>query len=146
MLVSIGIALGGIALAYQMYLRRPELPAQLSQRFSAAYSALLNKYYVDEVYACLIVNPAKRLCQTLWRFDANVVDGAVNGTGFLTVWNSLTSGRIDTFAVDGAVNGVSTLIKAGGKSFRRLHTGLVQNYALAMFLGIFVLVSMYLLS
>jgi NADH-quinone oxidoreductase subunit L len=146
MLISIGIALGGIALAYQLYLRRPELPTHLSQRFSTAYDAILNKYYVDEIYAYLVINPTKRLCQALWRFDMNVVDGAVNGTGWLTVWNSITSGRFDTFAVDGAVNGISMLIKGGGRAFRRFHTGLVQNYALAMFLGIFFLVSLYLFS
>ncbi|MBI1988061.1 MAG: NADH-quinone oxidoreductase subunit L [Nitrospinae bacterium] len=146
MLLSVAIALGGIGLAYQMYLRRPELPARLAQRFPGVYAALSNKYWVDEVYLYFIVNPIKRLTRSLWKFDANLVDGAVNGAGWLTLWNSFTSGRFDLSAVDGAVNGVGTLITAGGKAFRRLHTGLVQNYALAMFLGIFVLVSIYWLS
>jgi len=60
------------------------------------------------------------------------------------VLNSRLSGIFDLYTVDGAVNSMSTLFNNGARGFRRLHTGLVHNYALAMVFGIFIFVSLYL--
>ncbi|OGW14159.1 MAG: hypothetical protein A3G93_00225 [Nitrospinae bacterium RIFCSPLOWO2_12_FULL_45_22] len=144
MLISILVAATGIFLAYHMYIRRPELPARLAGRFPGIYQALLNKYWVDELYQYFVVNPIKRGMRFLWDLDNYIVDGAVNGTGFITVLNSRLSGIFDLYTVDGAVNSMSTLFNNGARGFRRLHTGLVHNYALAMVFGIFIFVSLYL--
>ncbi len=79
----------------------------------------------------------------LWGFDASVVDGTVNGSGWLTVWLSQLSARFDFRGVDGAVNAIADLIQGGSDAFKRLQTGLIQNYMLAMALGIFVIVSLF---
>ena len=80
----------------------------------------------------------------LWTVDRNVVDGAVNGAGRLTVIGSWFSGLTDKRVVDGLVNLVGAVIQEGSHVFRRLQTGLVQNYAMLMLFGIFAFVSLYL--
>jgi hypothetical protein len=80
----------------------------------------------------------------LWAVDRNVVDGAVNGTGWLTIISSWFSGLTDRTVVDGLVNLVGWIVQEGSHAFRRVQTGLVQNYALLMLFGIFAFVSIYL--
>ena len=60
MVVSTAIAIAGIYLAYQMYIKKPEIPKKLAERFHLIYKLLLNKYYVDEIYDALFVNPIKK--------------------------------------------------------------------------------------
>ena len=73
--------------------------------------------------------------------DARVVDGVVNGAARTTVMTSFISNLADMNLVDGAVNLVGFLLETLSGIFRRLQTGLVQNYALIMLVGIFVLVA-----
>jgi len=80
----------------------------------------------------------------LWTFDRNVVDGAVNGSSFLTVFSAWLSGLADRVVVDGAVNLVGWSAQESSYWFRRFQTGLVQNYALLMLFGIFAFVTVYL--
>ena len=81
----------------------------------------------------------------LWTFDRNVVDGAVNGTGWVTRVQRVVLGpdRSST-VVDGAVNLVGWSTQESSFWFRRFQTGLVQNYALLMLFGVFAFVSVYL--
>ena len=80
----------------------------------------------------------------LWTFDRKVVDGAVNGTGWLTIIGAWLSGLTDRTVVDGLVNLVGWIVQEGSLAFRRFQTGLVQNYALLMLFGIFAFVGIYL--
>jgi hypothetical protein len=89
------------------------------------------------------VDFGKRLCGRLWTVDAKAVDGAVNGTGWLTVALSHLSAKFDFRGVDGLVNAIADLIQGGSQAFRRIQTGVLQNYLLAMAMGIFVIVSLY---
>ena len=74
----------------------------------------------------------------------SVVDGAVNGSASLTMISSWLSSLTDRSLVDGLVNLVGWVVQELSYWFRRLQTGLVQNYAVLMLLGVFVLVSVYL--
>jgi NADH-quinone oxidoreductase subunit L len=141
--ISVAIAVAGIALAYQMYLGRPGMADRLAARFRGLHSLLLNKYWVDELYIAVFVDFGKRLCGRLWTVDAKAVDGAVNGTGWLTVTLSHLSAKFDFRGVDGLVNAIADLIQGGSQAFRRIQTGVLQNYLLAMAMGIFVIVSLY---
>ncbi|HSB80042.1 MAG TPA: NADH-quinone oxidoreductase subunit L [Candidatus Methylomirabilis sp.] len=141
--VSMAIALAGIALAYQMYLRRPGMADRMADRFSGLYRLLLNKYWVDEIYNAVFVDFGKWLCGRLWSVDAKGVDGTVNGASWLTVALSNLSARFDFRGVDGLVNLIADLIQGGSQSLKRVQTGLLQNYILAMALGIFVIVSLF---
>jgi NADH-quinone oxidoreductase subunit L len=70
----------GLATAYQMYIRRPDLPAKLAENQRPLYLFLLNKWYFDELYDLVFVRPAKSIGRFLWkRGDGNVIDGGING-------------------------------------------------------------------
>jgi NADH-quinone oxidoreductase subunit L len=144
MAFSVLVALAGIGLAWNFYVTRPEISEQLAERFAGAHRLLSNKYYVDELYNATIVNGTFGAGRGLWTVDRNVVDGMVNGTSKLTVISSWFSGLTDKTVVDGLVNLVGSLVQEGSLLFRRLQTGLVQNYALLMLFGIFAFVSIYL--
>ena len=108
------------------------------------YVMMLNKYWVDEVYQAIFVNFGKRACGFLWGVDSRVVDGAVNGSSWLTVRLSLLSSWNDLKIVDGLVNAVADVIQGGSLRLRRVQTGVIQNYILAMSLGILSMVGLYL--
>ena len=144
MAFSVLVALAGISLAYKVYVTSPEISEQLAERWAGAHRLLLNKYYVDELYNGTIIAGTMAGGRTLWTFDRNVVDGAVNGTSWLTVISSWFSGLTDRTVVDGLVNFVGWIVQEGSLLFRRFQTGLVQNYALLMLFGIFAFVSIYL--
>ncbi len=141
--ISIAIAVAGLLLAYWFYMQKPELPSKLARNFSAAYRVLYNKYYVDELYNATMVGGTLKTSDGCNVFDARVVDGAVNGSARLTLLSSFISDLADINLVDGAVNLVGTLLEKLSGIFRRLQTGLVQNYALIMLVGIFVLVTIF---
>jgi NADH-quinone oxidoreductase subunit L len=142
--LSLAIALLGIGLAYQFYIKRPGLPSALADRMKGVYLLLLNKYWVDELYQAIFITFGKRVCAFLWGVDSRVVDGAVNGSSWVTVRLSLLSAWNDLKIVDGLVNAIADVIQGGSLSLRRLQTGVIQNYILAMALGILGMVVIYL--
>jgi len=144
MAFSLLVATAGISLAYRFYVTRPEISEGLAERFAGAHRTLSNKYYVDELYGATVISGTFAAARNLWTVDRNVVDGAVNGTGWLTVISSWFSGLTDKSVVDGLVNLVGWIVQELSQGFRRLQTGLVQNYAMVMLLGIFVFVTVYL--
>ncbi|MGH6934365.1 MAG: NADH-quinone oxidoreductase subunit L [Dongiaceae bacterium] len=116
------VAVAGIALAYLMYIRQPNLPARLASRVQGLYRFLLNKWYFDELYERLFVRPANWL-----------------GYGF---WKSGDGALIDGVGPDGIAAVTIDLARRAG----RLQTGFVYHYAFAMLIGVFALITWYLLS
>ena len=117
-IVSTIIALGGIGLAYLMYMTKAISPVAMGQRFSGAYSFLYDRWRIDEFYDRTIVQPLKRLSMVLWRVvDVGIIDATVNGLA-------------------GIVNGTSARL-------RTVQTGLVANYALAIALGMVLIIGVY---
>ncbi len=107
----------GLALAYQMYIRRPDWPARLAENQRPLYLFLLNKWYFDEIYGFLIVRPMMALGRILWkRGDGAVIDGGINGV---------------------AMGVVPFLTRLAG----RAQSGYVFTYAFAMVIGIAVLLT-----
>ena len=97
--------ISGLALAYLMYIRRPDLPAKLARQQAPLYNFLLNKWYFDELYNVIFIKPAMWVGRFLWKQgDTNTIDGGINGiaTGivpFFTKWvNRAQSGYIFTYA------------------------------------------------
>ncbi len=142
--VSVLIGVIGIAVAYRFYVRRPEIAATLKARFAGPHRVLTNKYYVDELYGATVIRGTMASANGLWTFDRNVVDGAVNGSGTVTRVTAWLSGLFDKYFVDGLVNLVGSILQESSFIFRRLQTGLIQNYALLMLFGVFAFVSLYL--
>ncbi len=112
--LSLAIALVGIWVATRFYVWEPEAAERLAAKFPWIYRVLLNKYYVDEGYDWLVVEPIRRGALWLWR-------------------------RFDEPVVDGSVNGVGALVQIGSRWLRRTQTGYVMNYALSFILGVVVI-------
>jgi NADH-quinone oxidoreductase subunit L len=119
MALSSALALGGIAIAWYFFRRRRDAADRLALRFSGVHRLLLNKYYVDELYDAVIVQPINRFSEhSLWRaVDAGLIDGTVNGTGAM-------------------VGGASAIL-------RRLQTGSVRAYAFSIFVGVVLILGYY---
>ncbi len=145
MAFSVMIALIGIVAAYRFYVLSPGTADGLKERYAGAHNLLYNKYFVDELYDATFIKGTMKSAFGLWTFDRRVVDGAVNGSGWLTVFSSWISSLIDRYVVDGAVNLIGRSSEESSFVFRRVQTGLVQNYALLMLAGVCVFVSIYLL-
>jgi NADH-quinone oxidoreductase subunit L len=146
MLFSVLAAGFGIWLANRFYVKQPETPERLAEKWQFAHRTLLNKYYVDELYDATVIRGTLRSAFGLWRFDARVVDGAVDGSGLLTRITSWFSHIFDTYVVDGLVNLVGWVTGESSLATRKMQTGLVQNYALLMLFGVFAFLAVYLLA
>ena len=139
-LLSVAVAGVGILLAYTMYYRESEGPQRLAERWKTAYALLANKYYVDEIYDTVWVNGVKAAGAGLWRMDARIVDGGVNGSAKLTVESALGSRWWDRWIVDGAVRFIGGFVDTLSWPVRLIQTGHAQNYALLMILGVLILI------
>jgi NADH-quinone oxidoreductase subunit L len=80
MLISVAAAFLGLYFAYLLYEKRRDLPARIAQGLGGLYTAVANKYYVDELYAALFVKPLIDGSTTiLWHgVDQGIIDAAVN--------------------------------------------------------------------
>jgi NADH-quinone oxidoreductase subunit L len=144
MLLSVAVAGCGIALAWFLYQRKVPKGEPL-EAAGWLYRGSLNKWKVDEIYDFLFVNGlAKGGGSALARFDNAVVDGGVNGAGWLTRFTSTISIWWDTWIIDGAVRLSSFLVKLCSYPVRILQTGSVQGYALVFVLGVAVVFGYYL--
>jgi len=146
MVFSVLIALVGIGLAWKFYVTSPEISDQLAHQFAGPHQLLSNKYYVDELYNSTFIAGTMASGRGLWQVDKTVVDGAVNGSGWVTMFAAWVSGLTDRTVVDGAVNSVGWTTTEASYWFRRFQTGLVQNYALLMLVGVFLFVGAYLIA
>ena len=102
----------GFLVAWQFYIRRPDIPVELARQHQPLYRFLLNKWYFDELYDTIFVRPAKWLGRTLWK----------RGDGWL----------IDGFGPDG----VSARVLDVTRNVVRLQTGYLYHYAFAMLIGV----------
>jgi NADH-quinone oxidoreductase subunit L len=115
MVLSVGVAAGGIYFARVVYLRRSELANAWKAKYARLYRFLLNKYYIDEVYDAVFVMPTVKVSE-----------------GFL--WKG-----IDVKIIDGTVNGSAKLIAIIADAIRRVQTGVAQQYATIFVGGILLL-------
>jgi len=115
MVISVCIVFVGIGLAYTMYVRNRNIPAELARKFQWLYAAMLNKWYVDEMYGLIFVRPLHGLSLFMWKgFDVGIIDGAVNGVANVVGW-------------------------CGGR-LRTIQSGYVQAYAISFLFGAMLLV------
>ena len=144
MLASVLVALAGIWLAAQWYLKRPETPEKLAASWPRLHRLIYNKYYVDEIYDGMFVNRTKDLGAALGVFDQKILDGlGVEGSGSLTRAASSISIAWDKWVVDGLVNLTGIVVRTLSTPVRFLQTGVVSNYALFILLGLVSLLTYY---
>jgi NADH-quinone oxidoreductase subunit L len=105
MVISIAAALLGFLLAYLLYNRKPELPDRIAASLHSLYSAVANKYWIDELYAWILVKPLI----------------AISGIVF---WRGIDQGVIDA-TLDGSADGARDL----SDQVRHMQSGNVRSYA-----------------
>ncbi len=146
-LLSVGVAVFGIALAWKYYGKDKEwsIPRALAAKYPALHRLVENKYYVDELYQRTVIAGTLAFSNVLAWIDVHVIDGIVNGTRHVTVFLfGGGSSLFDRYVVDGLVNGVAGTARYGSALARRAQTGLVQSYALTMGAGLVLLAAVYL--
>jgi NADH-quinone oxidoreductase subunit L len=102
-----------------MYMRLTPNPYRLGDRLHALWTFLWYKWYFDRLYDIIAVKGTLALAYLSWGFDRYIIDGAVNGIG--------------------------NLFSSSSRRLRRVQTGFVANYALAIALGTVIIVGIYLI-
>ncbi len=121
MATSAVIAVGGIALAWFFYVVSPGIPQNAASRMRGLYGLLANKYWIDEIYDAVIVQP------------------------FLKLADALAVG-VDKLLIDNVlVDGLARAIGGAGRAVARLQSGYIGQYALATFIGVLIIVSYFFL-
>jgi len=115
--VAFGTALLGFAIAYWLYLKNPRKPDDLARSMKPAYTTLLNKYYVDELYAFLVVRPL------LW-------------LSTVVFWKAA-----DVVGIDGTVNGIAHGASAIGDGVRHSQSGNTRSYAVWVVAGAIIVLA-----
>jgi NADH-quinone oxidoreductase subunit L len=111
--ISVAVGVGGIALAYALYVPKPERATALSRRFSGLYAFLDNGWYFDALYGGLFVRPAMAVGRFVREFDQRALGRFVTGVG----------------------RGASGI----GERLRPLQSGGAQNYALFILVSVLIL-------
>jgi NADH-quinone oxidoreductase subunit L len=115
--VAVASALLGLGVAYWLYLKKPGKPEQLAKSLKPVYTTLLNKYYVDELYAAVIVKPLVWISrQVLWQ-------------------------AVDVAAIDGTVNGVAHTLTGVGDGVRHTQSGNTRSYAVWVVVGAILIIA-----
>jgi NADH-quinone oxidoreductase subunit L len=147
-LISMAVAGAGWLGAWLIYGRKPlvEMVDPLRKPLGPIYTLLENKYYFDELYHLIIVRPSLWLARACAQFDRVVIDAIVNAVGRFGRWLATALRRfIDTPIVDGAVNGVGWITDRTGEFMRATQTGQVQNYLLVAAVTVVLLLALFLI-
>ena len=112
----------GFLVAWQFYIRRPDIPQALARDQGVLYRFLLNAWYFDRIYDFLFVRPAMWLGRLLWK----------GGDGFV----------IDGFGPDG----ISARVLDVTRNVVRLQTGYLYHYAFAMLIGVAALITWFMFA
>ncbi len=119
--VSLAIAIVGWLFARRLYITDPPAADRMVERFKPLHTLVYNKYWIDELYDVLFVNSIVNFSRFLWRaFDEKVIDGIVNG--------------------------VAELVRGWARELRQVETGLIKDYALAMLMGVVVVIGYFVLK
>jgi len=118
MLISIVVVIIGILVAYRFYIQNLNIPKRLAEKYKFSYRVLFNKYYVDELYAKVFVNPFLSLALFLWK-------------------------EFDVLVIDGIANGIASVVKGLGMVIRKTQTGYLRNYALSLIFGAMLILVYY---
>ena len=110
MLLSAVIALSGIGVAYQWYVKSPEIPAKLASGLRPFFALSQGKFFFDELFTAIVIAPLRLLATICSLFDKYVLDGVVDSFGSLPKFMS--------------------------QAPRRLHGGLTTAYAATMLIAV----------
>ena len=142
--LSFVIVILGIGLSALFYYWKRFSADAVAARLRPIYTLLWNKYYFDEFYDGVIVALTVAGSKVLGLFDLRFIDGIVNGVGVtVQAGCSRFAGWFDNTFVDGLVNLVARIIWYVGGRVRRVQTGMIQNYLLAIVGGVVLLILIF---
>ncbi len=139
MMIATGLALLGWGIAHYFYNVNLSAPDRLAAKFQAIYRVLLNKYYVDELYDLLWVEPTKKLGFLLDWFDRTVIDGLVRGVAQLADLAAAGSTWAEKHIIYGGLNVIGYGNHLAARQWRQLQSGMVHHYAAIIVAGLFLL-------
>jgi NADH-quinone oxidoreductase subunit L len=140
---GIGVLAGAVGWFFAMVLykdARSTVPAALKERFEGVWTVVYNKYYVDELYAAVVLAPSVWVARTFSKFDGTVLDGIVNFVGWLGRKAGQLDAGIDKYLVDGLVNAFANAFLGMGRAVRNVQTGRIQTYLYGALGGALVVV------
>jgi len=142
--ISLGAALGGVALAWVVYEKKSIPAARFTAGPTGAFvqKMLLNRYWIDNVYDAFGARVYVGFAKALDWFDRRVIDGIVNAVGRGGIVAAAGSDYFDRKVVDGAVNLVSKETVRSGMRLRQRQTGQVQSYAWVVVFGIALVIAL----
>lgn len=141
---STGLAILAILISWFLYARKGGLqqgqPDPLKRLLGPIFTGMENKWWVDELYWAVILNPyiaishflAEQVDWIFWHdwFHDKVIAGIFNRL------TKILALQIDLGIIDRTANGLAAITQRSAGSLRRLQTGFVRNYALAVFVGV----------
>jgi NADH-quinone oxidoreductase subunit L len=134
------IALGGLTLAHYLYMVVPNAADRMANKMPGAYTTLLNKYYVDELYDKVIVEPCKKLGM-LWDWlDRYILDEIVRGICHMTDLAAAAITWTEKHVIYAGLNVIGYGNHLTAWAWRKLQTGMVHHYAAVIVVGLFILV------
>jgi NADH-quinone oxidoreductase subunit L len=141
---STGLALLAILLSWFLYARKGGIqkgqPDPLKRLLGPIFTGMENKWWIDELYWAVIINPYMALSRFLaeqvdWIFWHDWFHDTVVA-GIYRWLSKVLALQIDLGIIDGIANGLATVTQNSASGLRRLQTGFVRNYALAIFIGV----------
>jgi NADH-quinone oxidoreductase subunit L len=143
MFLSIAVAGLGILLSWLTYKKGRISSAAALARFPRVHHVLQNMYFFDQFYAATVYRAVLAWSRASGWFDRVVIDGIVNGCGYLTRFASWVTGVFDLRGVDGIVNGIAWVMQGAGEGFRRVQTGRVQTYLVFVCFSVVLLIFVF---
>ncbi|GBE22274.1 MAG TPA: NADH-quinone oxidoreductase subunit L [Actinobacteria bacterium] len=143
MLTGLGFALAGLIIAYFIYYRDADTQVARDRvRIPVLWPFLEHKYYLDDLYLAMLINPIKGpIARAVDWSNSYIIDGIVNGAGVLARLVARFVYRdLDQKGIDLAVNTAAIVTGSAGGQVRRLQTGKVQQYAAMTLVGVALLV------
>ncbi len=146
-LFTSGVVIASVVIGWLIYARDAETQLERDRlRIPVLWPLFENLYYIDDFYMKGIVRPtmgpfAKLI---LW-IDMNIIDGVVNGVGAGSLVAAKAVRITDENVVDGMYNATGAATGATGSVLRRTFTGRVQQYAAFSFIGVLVIVVLFII-
>ena len=145
MAVTTAIGLAGWFTAHYFYYVKPEQPNLLMNRMKGAYTMLWNKYWVDELYDRIAVEPSKAVGRSFDKVDTVGIDRVVVAVEQVTDLSAAGSTWFEKYVIYGLINIMGYVNHIGARILRQLQTGLVHHYAAILVTGLVVLVNLIVL-
>ena len=130
--LSVALALAGWSIAWLLYGRKPLTMGQsdpLVATLGPIHTLLKNKYYVDELYATIIVRPIVAVAGWVYTFiDRAAIDGFLHAVGRTAASIGKFNRVFDIYVINGAGDVTAEATKQLGQKSRLIQTGRIQDY------------------